>query len=83
MFSCLGNGGVPIVLSTDFPRLIPRIGNADAGPAYGPCGFYEEAAGYAEYGTLPLMIAQITFSLSLATAFKASPWHMPRSLQLR
>ena len=50
-------GGVPIVLSTDFPRLIPQIGNADAGPAYGTCGFYEEAAGYAEYGTLSLMIA--------------------------
>lgn len=51
-------GGVPIVLSTDFPRLIPpQIGNADAGPTYGPRGFYEEAAGYAEYGTLSLMIA--------------------------
>lgn len=46
-----------MVLSTDFPRLIPQIGNADAEPAYGPCGFYEEAAGYAEYGTLSLMIA--------------------------
>lgn len=50
-------GGVPIVLSIDFPRLIPQIGNADAEPAYGPCGSYEEAAGYAEYGTLSLMIA--------------------------
>ena len=46
-----------MVLSTDFPRLIPQIGNADAEPAYGLCGSYEEAAGYAEYGTLPLMIA--------------------------
>ena len=59
--NCMGErrrmGGVPIVLSTDFPRLIPQIGNADAEPAYGLCGSYEEAAGYAEYGTLSLMIA--------------------------
>lgn len=76
-------GGVPIFCQSAISLDLGRRGGDGPGP--GSRGPFPPApsARHAVRGTPSPMIAQITLSRLRATAFSASPWHMPRPRRAR